>query len=56
MTLTATCGDCNKCWRGPHSHDLGGEHERETDHIVWYDQDNSTEEEVDTEDTWTDKK
>jgi hypothetical protein len=45
MTPLATCPTCHIGWRGPSAHDKGGQHEDETGHVVWYDQDDDTYEE-----------
>jgi hypothetical protein len=47
MTLTATCADCDKAWRGPHAHERGLAHDKEAQHVVWFDEDEDT-----TEDDW----
>ncbi len=38
--MIATCGDCDKCWRGPNAHSNGGWREIATGHTRQYAQDN----------------
>lgn len=49
MTFTATCADCDKAWRGLNSIDRGATHEKETNHVVWYDEDDEDDDQTDRE-------
>lgn len=44
MTLTATCADCDLAWRGPHAHENGENHWDRVGHVVWFDEDPTTDE------------